>query len=87
MAYGTNTDVITYHMSNRRSMEVDFFTAQSVTSNYYKQRQIRLAHGIGMIIAWRYILRFTVYWINLQLYQLFAYLPPMTVLFSPYLFS
>ncbi|CAG8542019.1 2813_t:CDS:10 [Paraglomus occultum] len=61
IAYGTDSDNIGYHMNNRRSVTVNFFTAQSDVSIDSKQRQIRLAHGIGMIIAWSFIFPISIF--------------------------
>jgi len=60
MAFNPTTDVVTYHGSRNRVRQiVDFTLGQvvniqdaAIAASPERQRQTRLAHGIGMAIIW-----------------------------------
>ena len=54
-AYNPTSSELSYHSNNRKLMYLDFFSSQTLTTHeLIGQRLIKLAHGFGMLMIWRY---------------------------------
>ena len=55
LAYNPASSELSYHSNNRKLSHIDFLNSQTLTTHeFIGQRLIKLAHGLGMLMIWRY---------------------------------